>query len=128
MDPKTHYSDWITVLGKSNNVVSVAREILGHDEKKKNPLHNRLSTRAQKYQKAFWKHLADFPHSLQHLLGSVAAQVAGHRVNAVQGRLHVQASNKIFGAVLVEVKGQLRHICSLLRVALAKLIAVLAVL
>lgn len=67
-------------------------------------------------------------HSLEHLLGSEAAQVAGHRVNAVQGRLHVQASNEIFGAVLVEVKGQLGHICSLLLLAIAELIEALAVL
>lgn len=72
--------------------------------------------------------LCRIPHSLEHLLGSVAAQVAGHGVDAVQGRLHVQASDEIFGAVLVEVKGQLGHICSLLLVALAELIQALAVL
>lgn len=74
------------------------------------------------------KHKSVKIHSLEHLLGSEAAQVTGHRVNAVQGRLHVQASDEILGAVLVEVKGQLGHICPLLLVAFAELIEVLAVL
>lgn len=69
------------------------------------------------------KYFGRLSHSLQHLLGGVAAQVTGHGVDAVQGRLHVQASNEIFGAVLVEVKGQLGHICSLLLPALTELIS-----
>lgn len=52
--------------------------------------------------------------SLQHTLGSVAPQVIGQRISAVQGRFHIQAANEILGMVLVEVKSQLGHICPLL--------------
>lgn len=50
-------------------------------------------------------------NSLQHLFGSVTAQVIGHRISPVQGRFDVQAANEIFGIVLVEVKCHLGHIC-----------------
>lgn len=49
-------------------------------------------------------------HPLEHPFGSMAPQVIGHRVNAIQGRLHTQAPNEVFGVVLVEVKGDLGHI------------------
>ena len=48
--------------------------------------------------------------SLEHPFGSVAPQVVGHGVNTVQGRLHAQAPNEVFGVVFVEVKGDLGHI------------------
>lgn len=42
-------------------------------------------------------------HSLQHIFGSVTAQVIGHSISTVQGRFHIQAANEILGAILVEV-------------------------
>lgn len=62
-------------------------------------------------------------HSPQHLFGSIAAQVIGHRVSAIQGGFHVQAANEILWVVLVEVKGQLGHICPVQQPLLAELIS-----
>lgn len=60
-------------------------------------------------------------HSLEHIFGSVAAQVIRHSVNTIQGGFHIQAANKILGIVLVEVKGQLSHVLPVLGPAFGEL-------
>lgn len=53
-------------------------------------------------------------YSLQDLFGCITTQIVGHGVCSVQGSPHVQAANEVLGVVLVEVKGQLGHICAVL--------------
>ncbi len=90
-------------------------------EKQTHQLHN-SSTQKHKNLRRF-QIIARLFHSLQHLFGSVTAQVIGHRINTVQGRFHIQAANEILGVVLVQIERQFGHICPVLWPVLAELIS-----